>query len=191
MRCCDGQPFIILKPRQRHTKAHTQARESVSNRSPSLPFKSPKKTRVPREKCVAASAAALTCQGLDARALKQSRRAVVVVELLIRQVEARVDVAVLLRDLCVVKVGGGRHGGGRREGSVQERAGKWEGEGGERGGQSLNEEKQTDSSGVNMWTEGKSECFLRSLLRLLHQSAICKNNVQPKFASSYSGKKRQ
>lgn len=55
----------------------------------------------------------LTCQGLDARALKQPGRAVVVVQLLIGEVEARVDVAVLLRDLRIVKIRGGSHGGGQ------------------------------------------------------------------------------
>lgn len=48
----------------------------------------------------------LTCEGLDARALKQTSGAVVVVQLLVQQVEAGVDVAVLLRDLRIVKVRG-------------------------------------------------------------------------------------
>lgn len=58
----------------------------------------------------------LTCEGLDARALKQPGRAVVVVQLLVRQVEAGVDVAVLLRDLRIVEVRGGSHGGRQRSG---------------------------------------------------------------------------
>lgn len=58
----------------------------------------------------------LTCEGLDARALKQPGGAVVVVQLLVQQVEAGVDVAVLLRDLRIVEVRGGRHGGGQRGG---------------------------------------------------------------------------
>lgn len=94
-----------------HTHTHTGLRVSYS--SPSTPFTSPPKrnagnvSRRPLRRL-------LTCQGLDARALKQTRRAIVVVELLIRQVEARVDIAVLLRDLGVVEVSGGRHGGGGR-----------------------------------------------------------------------------
>lgn len=58
----------------------------------------------------------LTCEGLDARALKQPGGAVVVVQLLVRQVEAGVDAAVLLRDLRVVEVRGGSHGGRQRGG---------------------------------------------------------------------------
>lgn len=58
----------------------------------------------------------LTCEGLDARALKQPGGAVVVVQLLVQQVEAGVDVAVLLRDLRIVEVRGGSHGGGQRGG---------------------------------------------------------------------------
>lgn len=57
---------------------------------------------------------ALTCEGLDARALKQPGRAVVIVYLLVSEVEAGVDAAVLLRDLRIVKVHGGRHGGSQR-----------------------------------------------------------------------------
>lgn len=57
---------------------------------------------------------ALTCEGLDARALKQPGGAVVIVEFLVRKVEAGVDVAVLLRDLHIVEVRGGSHGGGQR-----------------------------------------------------------------------------
>lgn len=56
---------------------------------------------------------ALTCQGFDARALEQPGRAVVVVQVLV-EVEAGVDAAVLLRDLHIVKVCGGSHGGGQR-----------------------------------------------------------------------------
>lgn len=65
----------------------------------------------------------LTCQGLDARALKQPGRAVVVVQLLVAEVEARVDVAVLLRDLRIVKVRGGSCGGshGGSQGGVEGR----------------------------------------------------------------------
>lgn len=58
----------------------------------------------------------LTCEGLDAGALKQPGGAVVVVQLLVQQVEAGVDVAVLLRDLRIVEVRGGSHGGGQRGG---------------------------------------------------------------------------
>lgn len=58
----------------------------------------------------------LTCEGLDARALKEAGGAVVVVQLLVQQVEAGVDVAVLLRDLRIVEVRGGSHGGGQRGG---------------------------------------------------------------------------
>lgn len=84
---------------------------------------------------------ALTCEGLDARAFKQPCRAFVIVELLISEVEAGVDVAVLLRDLHIVKIRcgscGGSHGGsqrGRRSGggrwvvssvALGEEAGEW------------------------------------------------------------------
>lgn len=51
-----------------------------------------------------------TCKGFDAGALKETGRAVVIVEVLVEHVEARVDAAVLLRDLSVVEVRGGRHG---------------------------------------------------------------------------------
>lgn len=64
---------------------------------------------------------ALTCEGLDARALKQPGRAVVIVQLLVRQVEAGVDAAVLLRDLSIVKVRGGSHGGSQRGRQVRGR----------------------------------------------------------------------
>lgn len=57
---------------------------------------------------------ALTCEGLDARALKQPGRAVVIVEFFVSGVEAGVDAAVLLRDLRIVKVCGGGHGGSQR-----------------------------------------------------------------------------
>lgn len=53
----------------------------------------------------------LTCEGLDARALKQPGGAVVIVQLLVSDIEAGVDAAVLLRDLRIVKVRGGSHGG--------------------------------------------------------------------------------
>lgn len=62
---------------------------------------------------------ALTCEGLDARALKQPGGAVVIVQLLVGQVEAGVDVAVLLRDLRVVKVSGGSHGGSQLGGRAR------------------------------------------------------------------------
>lgn len=64
----------------------------------------------------------LTCEGLDARALKQPGRAVVVVQLLVRQPEAGVDAAVLLRDLRIVEVRAGSHGG-RRPGGGRGREG--------------------------------------------------------------------
>ena len=51
-----------------------------------------------------------TCKGFDAGALKETGRAVVIVEILVEHIEARVDAAVLLRDLSVVEVRGGRHG---------------------------------------------------------------------------------
>lgn len=52
----------------------------------------------------------VTCERLDAGALKEAGRAVVIVELLVGQFKARVDAAVLLRDLNIIEVRGGRHG---------------------------------------------------------------------------------
>lgn len=86
-----------------------------------------------------------TCEGLDARALEQPGGAVVVVELLVGEVEAGVDVAVLLRDLHVVEVRGGRHGGsqgGERFGGVL-RGLRWWSE--RKEGWSLNVLKQTNT----------------------------------------------
>lgn len=57
----------------------------------------------------------LTCKRFNARALKQSGRAVVIVELFVRQFEAGVDAAVLLSDFSIVKVCGGGHSCHREE----------------------------------------------------------------------------
>lgn len=52
----------------------------------------------------------LTCESFDAWALKEPSRAVVIVQLLVEQLKARVDAAVLLCDISIVEVRGGGHG---------------------------------------------------------------------------------